>query len=66
MFAEALGELLFDGIIIPLLRLPGALLAWALSRRRSFKQVWLEGDSGLQVLAGIGIHVLWIVLVIAF
>ncbi len=64
MLAEALGELLFDGVIIPLLRLPGALLAWAVHRRRSFKQVWLDGNSAFQILAGIGIHILWILLVI--
>ncbi len=66
MIAEALFELLFRGVIVPLIRLPGALLVWALSRGKTFKTVWLEGDDILQFLAGIGIHILWIVLVIVF
>jgi hypothetical protein len=39
MILEALVELFFRGIIVPLIRLPGAVLVWALSRGRTFKTV---------------------------
>ncbi len=64
MWAEAIAELLVVEVIAPLLRLPGALLAWAVRPRRTFKQVWMEGNFFLQFVAGIGIHILWIVLVV--
>ena len=66
IFGQVVFEGLFKKVLLPALRLPGALLAWAVSRRRSFNQVWLDGDPVLQVLVGTGIHVLWIVLVIIF
>jgi hypothetical protein len=66
MILEALVELFFRGIIVPLIRLPGAVLVWALTRGRTFKTVWLDGDEIAQFLVGVGIHVLWIVLVIIF
>jgi hypothetical protein len=66
IFGQVMFEGLFKKVLLPALRLPGALLAWAVSRRRSFNQVWLDGDPVLQVLVGTGIHVLWIVLVIIF
>jgi len=64
MIGEALAELFFQGIVVPVLRLPGALLAWGVYRGRTFKTVWLEGNEILQVLAGISIHILWIALVV--
>ncbi|MBK8613535.1 MAG: hypothetical protein IPN85_08560 [Flavobacteriales bacterium] len=66
MILEALVELFFRGIIVPLIRLPGALLVWAFTSGRTFKSVWLDGDDGVQFLIGIGIHILWVVLVIMF
>jgi uncharacterized Tic20 family protein len=66
MILEALAELFFRGIIVPLIQLPGAVLIWALSKGKTFKMVWLEGDDILQFLVGVGIHVLWIGLVLIF
>lgn len=63
---EALVELFFRCIIVPLIQFPGAVVIWALSKGRTFKAVWLDGDDVLQFLLGVGIHVCWIVLVLIF
>lgn len=57
---EALiGEVLVP-VLFKLIRLPGALLAWAIWHRRTWWQVWNEGNWFAQGLAGLVIHVAWI------
>ncbi len=66
MILEALVELFFRGIIVPLIRLPGAVSVWAWSRGKTFRTVWLDGDEIFQFLVGLGILVLCTVLMFIF
>ena len=69
---EAITELLFSGVtealiisIIAVLRLPGALIGWAIWRNRIWNQVWSKGDAFGQGLVGLFVHTTWIGLLAA-
>lgn len=64
---EAIVEILLSGVaevLVPVvgafLRLPGALVGWAIWRKRTWKQVWSKGDAFGQGLVGVFIHLTWI------
>ncbi len=64
IIGDLIGEVLIPGLL-KLVRLPGALLSWAIWRRRTWRQVWNEGNWFGQSLTGLAIHIVWITVLIA-
>ena len=61
--AQAVGEVLISGVwkvIAAVLRFPSALIGWAIGRKRTFRQVWSEGNAFMQGCIGLLIHATWI------
>ena len=46
--------------LIAFFRLPGALIGWAIWRKRTWQQVWTKGDAFAQGFAGFFLHATWI------
>ncbi len=64
---EVIAEIVMTGVfevlgkpLIALVRLPGALVGWAIWRKRSWKQVWSKGDAFGQGFVGFFVHLTWI------
>jgi hypothetical protein len=74
IFAEAVGMLigeilwqgLFKHVVWPVLRFPGTLLAWCIRHDRPFRVAWEKGDKFAQTMAGIALHTILILAIVAW